>query len=84
MEELDRFVAAAEFGERHHDPERRVRVLPAVLPQTRRIALDVARILLGPIEGRREQSDELWSARDELGPHCVHGALGERRRDRAR
>ena len=54
-EKLRRLVALAKCGERHHRPGRRVRILAAVLPNARRIALDVPRILRRLVEWRREQ-----------------------------
>ena len=44
VEELDRFVAAAQAGEGHHHPEGRVGVLPAVLAHPGRVGRDVAGI----------------------------------------
>ena len=36
-----------------------MRILPAILAHARRVALDVAGLLLGLVEGRREQLDDL-------------------------
>ena len=58
VEELRRLVAAAQPGQRHHDPDGRVRVLAAVLPDAGRVALDVARLLRRPIERRIEQQQQ--------------------------
>ena len=56
-------VGQAELGKRDDEPGRRVRVLAAVLAHPRRIALDVAGVLLGLVERRREQLDDLEVAR---------------------
>src|SRR3954462_8402127 len=54
LEALPGLVAAFPLGECQHDPDGRMRVLPAVVANTRRIGLDIARILAGLLEGRGE------------------------------
>src|SRR5262245_24277348 len=52
-EELAGAIAVAERGEGHDCPDGRVRVLSAVLADTRRVALDVARVSRSALERRR-------------------------------
>ena len=84
MEQLHRLVAHAEPRQRDHRPQRRVRVLAAVLADARQVALDVAGIARHPIEGRRQQQHELRVAAHQVGAHGVHRALGAARLRRAR
>src|SRR5262245_27659306 len=65
-EELARPVAVAQRGERHDRPDGRVGVLAAVLPDTWRVALDVARVPRGALEGRREELDDGLLAMHEI------------------
>ena len=80
VEELGRLVPAPQLRERHHDPGGGVRVLAAVLPDARGVAPDVAGILRGAVEGRREEQDDPGPAADEVGADRVHGPVGEPRR----
>ena len=69
-------------GERHHDPDRRVGVLPAIFPKSRRITLDVPGVLLRLVERRRQELQHAEPARNQEGTHAVHGPVREfRRRD---
>ena len=71
------FVAAAEFRKRDHDPRRRMRVLPAVLPHTGRISFDVPRILRRLVEWWIEQWQDLCASCDKSGPNGIHRPFGE-------
>ena len=84
VEHLGRLVAASEPRQRHHDPDGRVRVLPAVLANARRVALDVARVLRRDVERWMEQQQGLGAASDEERADAVHRPLGEPPRHRAR
>jgi hypothetical protein len=66
VEELDRFVAVPEARGRHDDPDRRVRVLPAVLTDAGYVGPDVARIRFCPVERRSQQQEGLRSAAHEM------------------
>ncbi len=76
VEELDRLVAAPEARQGEDDPLGRVRVLSAVLADSRQVALDVARVEGRAVEGGREEKDDLRGAPDQLRAHRVHRALG--------
>ena len=52
VEELDRFVAVPEARKGEDDPLGRVRVLSAVLADSRKVALDVSRVEGRAVEGR--------------------------------
>ena len=84
VEQLHRLVAHAEPGQRDHHPQRRVRVLAAVLPDARQVALDVAGIARHPVEGRRQQQHELRVAAHQMRAHGVQRALDPARLRRAR
>ena len=69
--------------QRHHDPDRGVRVLAAVLADARRIALDVAGILRRSIERRRRAAAAICGPRAmSVRADGVHRALGEALRAR--
>ncbi len=82
IEELGCALVAAELGQGAHHPERRVRVLAAVLAHSRHVSLDVAWIVRVVGEGRREEPDELVALRDQVllhRVHCLRRALRGRR-----
>ena len=83
VEQLDRLVAVAELRQGPHRPQRRVRVLAAVLAHAGEVALDIAGLEGGLVERRGEQRDHARISPHELRSHSVHGALGVRRRRRA-
>src|SRR5207245_3459274 len=71
----------AERRQRAHHPERGVRVLAAILAHAGHVALDVARVVRGAVEGRREQADEPRALVHQLaldGVDRLRGALGRR------
>ena len=80
--EVEREIAVTQPGRSEHGPERGVRVLRAVLAHAGEISLDVARIVLGVIERRREEQDHaLIFAHEALhdGLHrgaSAHGLAG--------
>ena len=86
-EQLARLVAVAERREGQHRPDRRVRVLSAVLTDARQVSLDVAGIEGRLVERRGEEQDEPVAALNEVlldGGHGPGGALGHgRARDHA-
>jgi len=84
VEQLRCFVSTSEFRQSHHHPDSGVRILPAVFPHTRRVALDVAGVLGGGVKGRLEEQDQLGAACDEVRADGVHRALGIPQRDGAR
>jgi hypothetical protein len=84
VEELRGLVPASEPRQGHHDPNGRVRVLPAILPDARRVPLDVAGVLRGSIEWRIEQQQHLRPPRYEKCPDRIHRALGKSERDGVR
>src|SRR5690554_7758124 len=45
----------------------------SVLPHARQVALDVARVAGGPVEGRREQPDEPVLPPHQVLVHVAHG-----------
>ena len=59
---------------RQRRPHGGVGVLTAVLAQARRVGLDVAGVVRGVIERRREQFHEAVAAADQLGIDRRHGA----------
>jgi hypothetical protein len=73
-EEIRGLGAVPEDGLRNHGPSGGVRVLAAVFPDTRRIPLDVTRIVRDVIERRREEQDETRVMLNELAVHVDHGA----------
>jgi len=75
VEQFHRLVALSQPRECDHGPERGVRVLPAILPQAREIALDVPRVPGRAVEGRRQQQHHLRVAADEIRPDRIHGPL---------
>ena len=75
-EEVARRVAVTQRRERDDRPDGGVGVLAAVLADARQIPLDVARIDLGMVEGRREQQDEAVAPPDEELLHRGHGPTG--------
>ena len=77
VEELHRFIPAAQPGHGYDDPQSGVRVLAAVLAQTGWIALDVAGILRRLIEWRCEQQQDPGAAPDQVRADRVHRALRE-------
>src|SRR5213594_1656701 len=83
-EELGRFVAITLCGERNDRPDRRVGVLPAIFPDTGRIALDVAGLQRRAVERRREKEYEAVPSTDERFIDRGHGLLASRRVDAAR
>ena len=72
-QQLARAIAVAERGERDDRPDRAVRVLPPVLPDSGRVRLDVPGVGLPAVEGRREQEDEAVATPHEVPVHGVHG-----------
>ena len=84
VEQLHRFVAMAQAREREHRPERGMRVLPAVLANTREVALDVAGIVDRAIERRCQQQHDPRVPAHQVRAHGIHRALGALRGGRAR
>src|SRR5258707_13567429 len=72
-------MAAAERGEGHDGRDRPVRVLTAVLPDARRIALDVARVPGAAHERWREEQNDRLLAVDQVLLDRVHRAGGAAR-----
>src|SRR5664280_1386444 len=58
-------------------------ILPAILADARRIALDIAGFQMGFIERRREQQRQFIITQDEVVVDCRHGARGAYRVRRA-
>ena len=86
-EELARAIAVTERRERDDGPDRAVRVLPAVLADSRRVPLDVAGVERRLVEGRGEEEDEPVAAPHEVlvhGRHRASRAGRVRRRPRSR
>ena len=77
-EQLARLVAVAEGGEREHRPDRRVRVLAAVLADAGQVALDVAGVEVGVVERGREEQHQAVAAPDEVLVDCGHRPLRPR------
>src|SRR5258708_1570570 len=69
-------VALAEGGEGDYGPGGGVGVLTAVFPDARRVALDVAGVERGTVEGRGEEEGEAVGGSDEVLVHGGHGASG--------
>ena len=84
VEQLHRLVAQPQPRERDDGPERRVRVLTAVLADAGQVALDVAGIVGHPVERRRQQQHELRVAPDQMRAHRLHRARGAPRLRRLR
>src|SRR5208337_3840103 len=74
--ELARPVAIAQQCECKCRPQCRVGVLAAVFAKPRWIRLDIARVVRGAVEGRREQPHQSIAPADELGIDRRHGAGG--------
>ena len=72
--QLARAIAVPEQRKCQRRPHRRVGVLPAILAQTRRVGLDIARIVCGAVEGRREQLHQPVAAADQLRVDRRHRA----------
>src|SRR3989442_2636964 len=83
-EELGRFVAITLCGERNDRPDSGVGVLPAIFPDTGRIALDVAGFQRRAVERRREKEHEAVPYMDYLFIDRGHGLLAPRRVGAAR
>ncbi len=78
-EQLRGLVSRAELRKGEDRPHGGMAVLPAILAQARRIALDVAGIERRLVEGRREQERQAVVATDEMlfqGSHRHRGAHG--------
>ena len=75
-EQLACAVAIAEQSISDQDPQRGVRVLPAVLAHARHIPFDVTGIERASIKGRREEYDETIAAPDQILFDRSHRALG--------
>ncbi len=74
----------AQPRERHHRPQGRVRVLPAVFAHPRKVTLDVAGIVRHAVERRRQQQHQLRVAAHQVGAHGLHRPLGAPRLRRLR
>src|SRR4030095_4799231 len=72
-------VALAEGGEGDDGPGGGVGVLAAVFPDAGRVALDVAGVERGALEGRGEEEGKAVGGADEVLLHGGHGALRARR-----
>ena len=69
---VPRHGRVAHGGERHGGPHGGVRVLAAVLPHARDVALDVARLQVGLVERRIEELDKPGVAADEAVVDGIH------------
>jgi hypothetical protein len=78
-EQLVRGVSAPQHRLREHDPQRGMRVLPAVLAHAGNVPFDVTGIRLGFVERRRQEQDELTLAVDEVRLDRRHRLLRARR-----
>jgi hypothetical protein len=74
VEEFHGFVAEPEPAQRDHRPQRRVRVLPAVLANAGQIPLDVPRIVRHAVERWRQEEHQLRIPPHQVSPHGLHGA----------
>ncbi len=83
-EQIRGAIAVAHLREREHRPRGRMRVLAAVLPDARRIALDITGIDRRTIERRCEQQGQAIVAADQLRFQRVHCLSGAHRVRRAR
>ena len=72
-DQFPRPPAVAQRGERHRRPDRRVRVLAAVLSHARDVAFDVAGIQVRLVERRIEELDQRIVAADQALVHRLHG-----------
>ena len=82
QQHFDRPVRTPRVSHAHQrqcQPARGVGVLRAVLPDSRRIGRDVARIEVRAVEGRREQLDDPQLLVHKLMPRGVHGRPAARR-----
>ena len=84
VEDASRALTVAQVGERPPDPDRCVGVLSAILPDARRIRLDVPRVPAIGREGRRQQSHEAFVDIDEFTLDCAQRPLRPRRRAASR
>ena len=64
-----------EYGLGDHGPRGGVGVLPAVLSNAGRVALDITRIMRGAVEGRCEQQHETGVGLHEAACHARQGEL---------
>ena len=74
-----RVIAFAELGHRHHRPQHAMGILAAIFADAGRIALDIARLPLGLVEGRLEQQRQLVIRQYQLARHAGHGLARARR-----
>src|SRR5262245_13478910 len=74
LPQVVRLAAAAKPGNRLHEPDRRVRVLTAILADSRNVALDVAGLKRALVEGRLEQFHQPIVTINQVTYGCFHGA----------
>ena len=58
LEQLERALGLASHRRREYGPQRRMRVLPAILAHTRKVAANVSGIVRRTIERRRQEHDQ--------------------------
>src|SRR5208282_3919165 len=73
-QQLGCFIPIAKLGECLNRPDGGMSILPAILSDSRRIALDVTGVQRGSIEGRREEQSQSIVTQDEIFVDCCHGA----------
>src|ERR1700723_683503 len=83
LKQLARFVAVPQFRESDQRPNRRVRVLAAVFPDSRNVALDVPGIMRGVIKRRRQEQGQPGRSPDQMVIDRSHSPHSARRLRRA-
>ncbi|MNL08785.1 hypothetical protein D3C87_1295200 [compost metagenome] len=72
LEAVPRLLRTPLLGKGKHYPGRRVGILSAVFAHTRRISLDITRIMRCPREWRGEQTDDTGLFIDQMLNDSVH------------
>ncbi len=83
-QQFPRAAAVAQCGKGHRRPDRRVRVLPAVLPYTGNVSLDIARIQVRFVERRVQELDQAVVPSNKKLVHRFHRRAGACRHPRRR
>src|SRR3989442_6189987 len=73
IEQIGGLASLAELGESYESPDGGVVVLPAVLPDSGRVSLDVSGVEGCPVEWRDEEEQKPIVAPDEQTLHGFHG-----------
>ena len=84
VEELCCLVSASHLRDRHDHPHRRMGVLPTIFADSGRVPLDVARVVDGAVERRREEGENSRGPTQQVGTHRIHRLLGIAARTGAR